>query len=85
MIQDKPYEEYTREVDERTLGNKDMHYKRKQVAEHPFGTIKSAMGFSYFLTRGNANVRPESIMHFFAYNLKRVINILGTKSLIEVL
>lgn len=82
-IQDKPFEKYAREVDRRTKENLEMYRKRKQLVEHPFGTVKRAMGFSYFLTRGNENVRVESLLHFFAYNLKRVINIMGIQGLRE--
>lgn len=50
-----------------------LYKKRQQIVEHPFGTIKRALGYTYFLTRGNASVRVESFMHFLIYNLKRVI------------
>jgi hypothetical protein len=53
------------------------------LVEHPFGTIKRGLGFTYFLTRGNESVKAESFMHFFIYNLKRVINIIGAKGIIE--
>lgn len=81
IIKDRPLQKYAHEVDKRTEANKEMYYLRKQTAEHPFGTVKRAFGFSYFLTRGNENVKTESILHFFAYNLKRVINIVGVKEL----
>jgi Transposase DDE domain. len=62
-----------------------MYKKRKQLAEHPFGTVKRAMGFAYFLTRGNANVKTESLLHFLAYNMKRVMNMVGTTRLVGIL
>ena len=74
-ICDRPLQEYARQVDIRTKSNMQMYHQRKQLVEHPFGTIKRAMGFSYFLTRGNENVRTESFMHFLVYNIKRVINL----------
>jgi hypothetical protein len=46
------------------------------IVEHIFGTVKRALGYTYFLTRGNESVRAESFLHFFTYNLKRVINII---------
>ena len=55
------------------------------IVEHPFGTVKRALGFSYFLTRGNENVKAESCMHFFTYNLIRVINILGAEEFTRIL
>jgi len=80
-IQDKPFEQYAREVDKRTKENLEMYRKRKQLVEHPWGTIKRALGFSYFLTRGTENVRTESLLHFLAYNMKRAINSVEMKEL----
>lgn len=65
--------------------NKETYKLRQQIVEHPFGTIKRALGYTYFLTRGNESVRAESFMHFFTYNLKRVINIIGVKELVAFL
>jgi len=65
--------------------NKGIYKLRQQIVEHPFGTIKRALGYTYFLTRGNKSVRAESFMHFFTYNLKRVINIIGVKELVAFL
>lgn len=58
---------------------------RKNLVEHPFGTIKRWMGQGYFLMRGNAKVGTEMSMTVMAYNLKRVINIVGVRKLIEAL
>ena len=84
-IQDMPLQRYADEVDERTNANLNMYKKRKQMAEHPFGTVKRAFGFSYFLTRGTESVRTESLMHFLVYNIKRAVNIIGTKEMIGIL
>lgn len=65
--------------------NKSIYKLRQMIVEHVFGTVKRALGYTYFLTRGNESVRAESFLHFFAYNLKRVINIMGVKALIEAL
>jgi len=59
--------------------------RRKELAEHPFGTVKRAMDAGYLLTRGIKNVTGEFSLVFLAYNLKRVINIIGTKKLIEAM
>lgn len=84
-IQDRPFQRYADEVDKRTDEYHDMYKKRKQLVEHPFGTIKRAFGFSYFLTRGTESVRTESLLHFLVYNMKRAINIIGTKEIIGIL
>lgn len=59
--------------------------KRKGLVEHPFGTIKRAMDAGYLLTKGIKNATGEFSLAFLAYNLKRVINIIGTKKLIEAI
>lgn len=50
---------------------------RRQTVEHPFGTIKEWMGASHFLTRSLERVRTEMSLHVLAYNMKRVMKILG--------
>jgi transposase len=56
---------------------------RKCLAEHPFGTIKRAMNQGYFLMRGLRNVGAETSLTILAYNLKRVMNILGVRTMME--
>jgi transposase len=59
--------------------------QRKELAEHPFGTIKRAMDAGYLLTKGLSKVTGEFSLVFLAYNLKRVINIMGVKNLIDAM
>ena len=65
--------------------NKEMMKIRKCTVEHPFGTIKSWMGATHFQMKTLQKVSTEMSLHVLAYNLKRVMNILGTKSLIEAI
>jgi transposase len=58
---------------------------RRETVEHPFGTIKSWMGSTHFLTRGLQPVSAEMSLHVIAYNLKRMMNIFGVKPLIEAI
>lgn len=58
---------------------------RRRTVEHPFATLKSWMGATHFLTKGLERVRTEMSLHVLAYNLKRVINLLGTRSLIAAI
>jgi transposase len=58
---------------------------RRQTAEHPFGTIKAWMGAPHFLSRRLPRVSAEMGLHVLAYNLKRVIKILGTAPLLQAL
>jgi transposase len=50
---------------------------RRRTVEHVFGTLKHWMGSTHFLTRTLANVTTEMSLHLLAYNLKRVMSILG--------
>ena len=58
---------------------------RRQTVEHPFGTIKAWMGSTHFLTKTLEKVRTEMSLHVLAYNLKRMIKILGVGPLLKAL
>jgi transposase len=58
---------------------------RAQLAEHPFGTLKRAMGHGYFLSKGLENVSTEMSLSVLTYNLKRMLTIVGSKNLIQAL
>ena len=58
---------------------------RRRTAEHPFGTIKGWMGAAHFLTRKLKRVSTEMSLQVLAYNMKRVIAILGIKPLMEAI
>ena len=55
----------------------DAMMLRRRTVEHVFGTLKHWMGSTHFLMRRLANVRTEMSLHVLAYNLKRVISVLG--------
>ena len=59
--------------------------RRRSTVEHPFGTIKAWMGATHFLCRRLPRVSAEMSLHVLAYNLKRVMKIMGTGPLIEAL
>ncbi|WP_211462425.1 IS1182 family transposase [Collimonas silvisoli] len=56
---------------------------RRQTVEHPFGTIKLWMGSAHFLTKTLKRVKTEMSLHVLAYNLKRVMQILGVGRLMR--
>jgi transposase len=56
--------------------------QRRETAEHPFGTIKAWMGATHFKMKALAHVATEMALHVLAYNIKRVIAILGVPELI---
>ncbi len=58
---------------------------RRQTVEHPFGTLKAWMGATHFLTRTLDKVRTEMSLHVLAYNIKRVIAIIGVGPLMAAI
>jgi hypothetical protein len=55
---------------------------RRETVEHPYGTIKAWMGATHFLMKTLGRVATEMSLHVLAYNLKRVMNIIGIGPLI---
>jgi len=68
----------------RVKADKSIVRQRKSIVEHPFGTLKRNMDAGYCLTKRIPKVRGEFSLAFLAYNLKRVINILGGAKLASV-
>jgi hypothetical protein len=63
--------------------NPDAMRVRRSTAEHPFGTIKGWMGWTHFLTMTLPKVATEMALNVLAYNMKRVIAIVGVRRLME--
>jgi len=70
-------------IDTQTKRNFKKYKLRQMIVEHPFGTIKRGWGAYYFLTKRKVSVSAEISLSFLAYNLKRVINILGTEEILR--
>ena len=77
-IQRSEYHEYIEGNTERVEQNKALYKQRQAIVEHPYGTIKRQWGFSYIMTK-NSSKRASADVGFMmtAYNLRRIINILG--------
>jgi transposase len=75
------------ERNRRNIEEKEQLYRRRQtIAEHPFGTIKRQWGFSYILTKKGINRASADVgFMFIAYNLRRIISILGKDQLMKYL
>jgi hypothetical protein len=58
---------------------------RKELVEHPFGTMKQWMGHGFFLMRGIDKVSTEFHLTVLAYNMKRVLSIMGVNRLVAAL
>ncbi len=59
--------------------------RRRETVEHPFGTLKMRMGATHFLMKTLPKVAAEMALHVLAYNLTRVMNIIGIKPLMAAI
>jgi transposase len=72
-------------VQQRLDENPQAMRVRRETVEHPFGTLKMRMGATHFLMKRLPKVATEMALHVLAYNLTRVMNILGVKPLIAAI
>jgi len=77
------HEEILDEMRKRVEENKDVVKKRNCMSEHPFGTIKRGFNQGYLLLKGLRKVGGEMGFTMLAYNIRRVINIIGVRKLME--
>jgi transposase len=75
------HERLIENVQARLDANPDLMRVRRETVEHPFGTIKARMGATHFLMKRLPNVAAEMALHVLAYNLTRVMNIIGRQEL----
>ena len=79
------HETVLEEMQRRLNDAPDMMRIRKMTVEHPFGTLKQWMGSTHFLTRKLVGVSAEMSLNVLAYNMKRVMSIIGTASLLKAM
>jgi len=79
------HEHLLEEVQRRLDEHPEKMRQRRETVEHPFGTIKARMGATHFLMKRLPNVATEISLHVLAYNLTRVINILGVGPLMTAM
>lgn len=65
--------------------NREKTTERLCLSEHPFGTIKRAMGFTYFLLKGIEKVTGEFALMCLGYNIKRAKNLLGFEKMMDLM
>ena len=76
------YEQNARNI----AANKELYKKRQSIVEHPYGTIKRQWGFCHILTKkGKQRASADVGLMFIAYNLRRIINIIGKNALMQYL
>ncbi len=79
------HEEVLDKVQRRLDENPQAMRQRRETVEHPFGTIKMRMGATHFLMKRLKNVRTEMALSVLAYNLTRVMNIIGIRPLMAAI
>jgi len=79
------HEDVLERVQQRLEDNPNKMATRRETAEHPFGTIKAWMGATHFKMRTLKHVATEMALHVLAYNMKRVIAIVGIPELIKAI
>lgn len=79
------YKDIIETMQKRMKEDPTKNQQRKSIVEHPFGTLKHNMGHGYFLMRGKEKVSAEMSMSVLVYNMKRVMNIIGITTLMEIL
>lgn len=72
-------------VQERLDADPDQLAVRSMTAEHPYGTIKSWMGATHFKMRRLKNVTTDMALHVLAYNMTRVMKIMGIPAMIAAM
>jgi transposase len=85
MIVRNFYEDAREAMHRRATADPVWMKHRREVAEHPFGTMKWLMAHPRFLLRGLRKAKAELALGVLSYNLKRVVNILGVPALLEAL
>ncbi len=79
------HEHVLEEVQHRLDAHPEKMRQRRETVEHPFGTIKARMGATHFLVKTLPRVRTEMALHVLAYNLTRVMNVLGAGPLMAAM
>jgi transposase len=79
------YEDARDAMHQRAVSEPKWMANRREMVEHPFGTIKWLMGYPRFLVRGLKKAKAELALAILSYNLKRVINILGVAAVLRAL
>ena len=77
------YEDAREAMHQRAAGDPVWMKHRREIVEHPYGTIKWLMGYPRFLVKGLKKAKAELALVIMGYNLKRVLNILGVAAVLQ--
>ena len=76
---------FSRRFSAGSTSNPEKMRQRRETVEHPFGRLKAWMGATHFLMKTLPRVAAEMALHVLAYNLTRVMNILGIQPLLAAM
>lgn len=86
IIQRSEYQEAVEKNKQNILHNPELYKRRQALVEHPFGTMKRQWGFDHIMTKKTRERASADVgFIFIAYNLRRIINIIGKKQLMAYL
>ena len=81
IIQRSEFQHYIEQNKERVALNQNYYRRRQAIVEHPYGTIKRQWGFSYIMTKRTMKRASADVGFIFtAYNLRRILNIIGIEA-----
>lgn len=81
IVQRSEYQYYIEQNKERVAQNQNYYRRRQAIVEHPYGTIKRQWGFNYIMTKRTIQRASADIgLIFTAYNLRRILNIIGIEA-----
>jgi transposase len=81
IVQRSEYQHYIEQNKQRVAENQNYYRRRQAIVEHPYGTIKRQWGFNYIITKRTIQRATADVgLMFTAYNLRRIINIIGIEA-----
>lgn len=86
VIERSEYAKYVEQNKKSIEADPTVYKKRQAIVEHPYGILKRQWGFSYIMTKkGKKRASADVGFMFVAYNLRRIINIIGFEELVKFL
>ena len=79
------HEEVLERTETRLRRRPEVMLARRSLVEHPFGTLKSWTSSNHFMTKRLSGVSTETSLRILAYNMKRAINLVGTRKIMEAI
>ena len=85
IIHRSEYQDAVERNNENIRNNPDYYKRRQSICEHPFGTIKRQLGYTYTLMKGLKKVNGEMNLIMLMYNIRRTLSILGFEKMMQAI